>query len=274
MQKNSLGALCALSAFLLIWTLLREWRSGYFFKNRSQAFADVLVLAIAVFLLRGPGSYSATSVGILIIGIAILLLLYWRKDLTRHVAVHLKVFPVSKEDFKTLLGTLTVVLVFLSMYLLFADSLMRVAISTFGRDETLTSRTDIWRALLDFASRNPVFGVGYGGFWAPGNVKLEEHFGSQFILAQAHSGYLAVYVELGTVGIALLALFLLAYCGRVRRELIYAFDWGVFGICLMPMSLLYNYSEASFLQSQNYLWSTIVFLTIVFSEPCLHAKGK
>jgi O-antigen ligase len=190
------------------------------------------------------------------------------------VAVHLKVFPVSKEDFKTLLGTLTVVLVFLSMYLLFADSLMRVAISTFGRDETLTSRTDIWRALLDFASRNPVFGVGYGGFWAPGNVKLEEHFGSQFILAQAHSGYLAVYVELGTVGIALLALFLLAYCGRVRRELIYAFDWGVFGICLMPMSLLYNYSEASFLQSQNYLWSTIVFLTIVFSEPCLHAKGK
>jgi exopolysaccharide production protein ExoQ len=278
MQKNSLGGLCALSAFLLIWAFLRDWRSGYFFKNRSQTFADALVLGIALFLLRGPGSsysaYSATSVGILIIGIAILLLQYRRENLARHVAVHLKLFPVSKEDFKTFLGTLTVGLVFLSMYLIFSDSLMRIAISTFGRDETLTGRTDIWRPLLDFASRNPVFGVGYGGFWAPGNVELEELFTSKFVLGQAHNGYLAVYVELGIVGIALLALFLLAYCGRVRRELIYAFEWGVFGICLLPMSLLYNYSEVSFLQAQNYLWATIVFLAIVFSEPCLHAKGK
>jgi O-antigen ligase len=274
MQKNSLAVLCSLSAFLLIWALLREWRSGYFFKNRSQTFADALVLGIAIFILRGPGTYSATSVGILIIAIAILLLLYRRENLTRHVAVHLRVFPVSKEDFKTFLGTLTVGLVLLSIFLLFGDSLMAIAISTFGRDETLTTRVNIWRPLLDFASRNPVFGVGYGGFWAPGNVELEELFSPQFILAQAHNGYLAVYVELGIVGIALLALFLLAYCGRVRREVIYAFEWGVFGICLLPMSLLFNYTEVSFLQSQNYLWSTIVFLTIVFSEPCLHAKGK
>jgi exopolysaccharide production protein ExoQ len=257
MQKNSLGALCTLSAFLLIWALLREWRSGKLFKMRSQAFADALVLAIAVFLLKGPGSYSATSVGILIVGIAILLLLYRREKLAQYMARHLKAFVVSIA----------------LLYLLFYDSVIRIVASTFGRDETLTGRVDIWRPLLDFASRSPLFGTGYGGFYAPGNDELQEIFSSQFILAQAHNGYLAIYVELGMVGLILLGTFILSYCSRVRRELNHSFEWGVFGICLLPMLLLHNYSEVGFLQSSNYFWSIMVFLVIVFSEACLHAKG-
>ncbi len=252
--KNGLGQLCALSAFLLIWALLREWRQGNLFKTRSQAFGDALVLAIGLILLRGPGgSSSATSVAILIVGIAILLLLYRNENIARYVARHLKVFA----------GSLTL------MYLLFYDSVVSIVAPLFGRDETLTDRVTIWRPLLDFASLNPVLGVGYGGFYAPGNRELEELFTPQFILAQAHNGYLAVYVELGIGGIVLLAVFLLAYCGRVRRELDHAFEWGVFGICFLPMSLLYNNTEASFLQG-GYLWSTLVFLTVVFSAPSLH----
>jgi hypothetical protein len=46
--------------------------------------------------------------------------------------------------------------------------------------------------------------------------------------------------------------------------------WAVYGICLLPMSLLYNNSEICFLQSSNYLWSTLVFFTIVFSATKLH----
>jgi hypothetical protein len=77
-------------------------------------------------------------------------------------------------------------------------------------------------------------------------------------------------VELLAHDAALLALFLLAYCGRARRELNHVYEWGLFGICLLPMSLLYNNSESSFLQTGGYLWSTLVFLTVVFSEPCLN----
>jgi exopolysaccharide production protein ExoQ len=258
LQKNCLGQLCALSAFFLIWALLREWRVGNLFKKRSQTFADALVLYITVFLLIGTSSSSrsATSVGILIIGIAILLLLYRSENLTRYIARHLKVLAVS----------LTLV------YVLLYDSIVQIVTSFLERDETLTGRTDIWRPLLQFASHNPVFGVGYGGFWAPGNKELEEQFSSQFILTQAHNGYLAIYVELGIVGLLLLALFLIAYCSGARRELNHDFDWGVYGICLLPMSLIYNNSEVSFLQSSSYLWSTMVFLTVVFSTSCLQKK--
>lgn len=260
MQKNTLGQLCALSAFFLIWALLQEWRSGNLFRAKTQTIADVLVLSIAVFLLIGTSSYSrsATSMIILIIGIGTLLLLYRRENLAGYIARHLKALVISLS----------------LMYILLYDSIVRIGTSILQRDETLTGRTDIWRPLLDFASHNPILGVGYGGFWAPGNRELEEQFSAQFILAQAHNGYLAIYVELGIVGILLLTMFLLAYCGRVRRELTYAFEWGVYGICLLPMSLLYNNSEVSFLQSPNYLWSTMIFLMIVFSAPCLHTKGK
>jgi O-antigen ligase len=158
------------------------------------------------------------------------------------------------------------------MPLLFYDSIIGIATSILKRDVTLTGRSEIWRTLLDFASHNPVLGVGYGGFWVPGDRELEALFTPQFILSQAHNGYIAIYVELGIVGIVLLSAFLLAYCGRIQREINHAFDWSVYGICLLPMSLLWNTSEVNYLQSPNYLWSTMVFLTIVLSARCFHAN--
>ncbi len=259
LQKNSLGELCGLSIFFLMWALLREWRSGGLWKNTVQNCADVFVLVIALFLLRGPeDSYSATAVGSLMIGIILLFLLMGRENLSRSVASSLKAASVS----------------LVLMYLLFYDSIMQIIAPALGRDETLTGRTDMWGPIIEFASRNPLFGVGYGGLWAPGNWELEAIFTPHFILANAHNGYLAIYVELGVVGLILLGLFLLAYCGRVRNGIKHSLDWGIFGICLLPMAMLQNYSEVSFFQSPNYLWSMMVFLTVVFSAPNLPTKEE
>jgi O-antigen ligase len=239
-QKNGLGQICALFAIVLIWAALKDWRSGDFLKIKSQAFADALVLAIAFFLLRGPGiSYSATSIGILSIGIATLLLLYWSENLARWLTTHLKAIIVALALILLLIG----------------DSLVKIVASTFGRDETLTGRTEIWNTLLDFASRNPLFGVGYGGFWG-----LETEITSKLGVGQSHNGYIEVYLELGIVGIVLLSAFLLAFCGRIRRELYHLFDWGVFGICFLLIALLYNITESAFLS------------TGVFSVPCLRTN--
>jgi len=259
LHKSSLGSLCAIAAFFMMWALLREWRAGTLFKNKSQNFADSLVLVMTLIMLWGPGiSFSATAVSIVVVSTVLLLLLYHTETLARYIGGHLKAITVS----------------FVLLYLLLYDSLVEISASIVGRDTTLTGRTDIWRPLLDFASQSPILGVGYGGFWAPGNLELEELFSPQFILAQSHNGYLAVYVELGIIGIVLLALFILAYCGKVGRELNHAFEWGVFGICFLVMSLLYNITEASFLQSVGNLWPIMVFLTVVCSGQSLHANRK
>lgn len=255
MQKNSLGQLCALSAFLMIWSLIRDWRSKKLFSRKYYTMADAFILSISLFLLVGPSDYSrsATSTGILIIGTFIMMILYWGGSISNFVIRNLKILAVSS----------------VVAYVLLYESVIRIATSILQRDETLTGRTDIWGPLIEFASNNPIFGVGYGGFWAPGNWELEDLFTSQFIIAQAHNGYLAIYVELGVIGLLMLAMFLLNYCSRIRNAIKLSFDWGVYGICLLPMALLYNNSEVCFLQSSSYLWSTIIFLTVAISSHCL-----
>lgn len=249
-QKNGLGQICALLAFFLIWALLREWRAGELFKNRFHTYADALVLAIAVYLLSVAG--SATSTGVFIIGIVMLLTLNWSKAIARYTAANLK----------ALLAALVLI------YLLIGDIVRSIFLSVFSRSETLTGRTDIWKMISDIANHNPIIGVGYGSFWLSVGSKVSSMFG----VSQSHNGYLEVYAELGTVGIVLLSAFLMAFCGKVQKQINHTFDWGVYGICFLLITLLYNYTEAGFLQSSSFIWSSMLYLTLVFSSPCLHTK--
>jgi exopolysaccharide production protein ExoQ len=247
-HKNVLGQLCAFSAFFLIWVLSREWRAGGQFKPKLETLADAMVLAMGFFLLGGTtGSYSATSIAILSAGVLILTLSYYNKRLARFMASHLRGFAVAS----------------VSIVLLLHSTAVALAAWAFGRDETLTDRTAIWDVLLEVASNNAIVGVGYGGFWG-----LSADIYSKVLVGQGHNGYLDVYLELGVIGLILLAAFLLAFCGRVQREMSHSFDWGVFGICILFMALLYNQSESSFLQT-GFLWTNMVLISVAFSEPCL-----
>lgn len=248
-QKNSLGLVCAISAFLIIWAFLRERRAGTFLKARSHAFAEGLVLAIALYLLVGyRGVYPATAIGFLIAGTASLLLLHRIKNNVRQMATFL-VIMVG-------VGLLS---------LTFVDSLVPAVTSVFQRDASFTGRTDIWKAVLDVASKNPLLGVGYGGYWGLQDEAIYSAVG----VREAHSGYLEVYLEVGKIGIVLFMAFLLAYHRKALRELNHAYDWGLFGICLLIMTLIHNFTESNFLRTSNYFWNITVFLTINFSAPCL-----
>ncbi len=252
-HKNSLGVLCALSVFFLIWVAFRKWRAGEFFKNRSHIYADALVIGIALFLLfGGGGTYSATSIFIFIVGIVSLLVLYRMKNLTRYVANHLKTVMIT--------GILT--------FMLLNSVLLPMVTSSLNRNESLSGRAAIWRSVLDVASHNPLLGTGYGGYWGlvPGAYTKNHD------VKQSHNGYLDVYLQVGMVGIIALFAFFLEFCNKVRRELYSVFDWGVFGICFLLMVLLYNYTEADFLET-SYIWTTMVFLTVVFSAACFNSDA-
>jgi O-antigen ligase len=249
-QKNGLGVLCGLSAFFIIWTFNREWRAGTLFKIKSQAFADGLVLAIALYLLKGyNGVYSATAIGILIAGIASLLFLYRMKNYSRHMATFIVIMVA--------LGLLS---------LSISESLVKTVTSVFERNESFTGRTDIWRAVRAVASRNPLLGVGYGGYWGLQDEEIYSIVG----VRQAHSGYLEVYLDSGLVGITLFFAFLLAHYLKTIRILNEAHDWGLFGICFLMIALIHGFTESNFLGPSSYLWNYIIFLTVVFSSRSEH----
>ena len=136
-HKNPFGLMCALSVFFITWAFLRDRRAGDLLKSKSQVFAEALVFGIAVYLFLGSGdSYSATAIGMLIVGMALLLLLNRKKNLVR---------PMAN------LVVIAVPLVLLSLQ--FSESLLGISFaSILGRDSTFTGRTTIWAAVIDVAS--------------------------------------------------------------------------------------------------------------------------
>lgn len=252
--KNGLGQLCAIAAFFFIWAFFRDWREKRFAKIRFVKVMDGLVLAIAIFLLKGTGGgYSATSVAVLIAGTVSLLILYRKKDTVKRISM-LLVFTS----------------VILWIFMAFSEPFVREVTKILGRDETLTGRTEMWQLLIEAGARKPILGTGYGGYFGtPGNEFFEVQGGS----VVGHNGLLDSYVELGLVGVILVLIFHMGFYVRFLREINRSFEWGIFGICFLVMALLFNFTESLFLRSQTYIWNITIFLSVIFSAPDLQ-KNK
>lgn len=253
-HKNSLGALCAFSSFFLIWRLFCKWRSGKLFINKSQTIGDILIIFMALFLLfGGGGTYSATSIFIFVFSTVLIIFFYLTKSVTRFIGNNLK----------------KVTILFVLFFLLLSNVLLPITTSILRRDDTITGRTEIWEVVLEVASENPILGVGYGGYWGPQKAAWFKKMNVE----QSHNGYLEVYLETGIFGIFILSIFFLGFCSKIGREFNQFFDWGVFGICFLFTVLLYNYAEASFISPSIY-WTLTIFITVVFSAPCLNTNGN
>lgn len=253
LTKNAFGQLCVLSVFFLAWAFLREWRDKRFSRTNSVKIADGSVLALAILLLFGLGvtSGSVTSILALIVTIVSIIFLYGMKNKARRVAT-LLICGVA----------------FIWAFLILGGSNVREVTQALGRDSSFTGRIDLWRMLLGIGARHPILGAGFGGYFGtPGN-EFQQVYG----YVVGHNGLLDVYVELGIVGVMLVVAFHRGFYKRFCRELNSAFDWGVFGICLLVLSWLMNFAESLFFKSSSYIWTITVLLSIVFSRPYLNSK--
>jgi exopolysaccharide production protein ExoQ len=249
LTKNALGHLCMISVLFLVWELIQATeRRG--FSIRLPQLADGLVLATASVMLfgigigRGPavGGHSATSTAVVLGSLVAMYCLYKLKKAARRGA-----------------RLLMCAIVFIWLSFIFLQSVRGAITSALGRDETFTGRTAIWEVCLDAAAQHPVWGAGYGGYFGtPGNELFQK-----YRVIQGHNGLLSVYVELGIIGVILVIWFHLHLYQRWSRELARHRDWAVLSICLLTASLLSNFSESIFLNSQSYIWNITMLLACV-----------
>lgn len=252
-QKNGLGLLCAISLFLLLWSLIRDWSTPEKEKSKVLLMADGVITALALYLLRGPGgSYSAAAVAVFLVGSALSFLLYLKPELGMAVSVRLK----------------TAVFGLMLVFVVGFEALIPSVASVFGRNETLTGRLDIWRSVLDAAWANPLLGSGYGCFWS-----REREISFIHGVNQAHNGYLDVFADTGAAGLVALFLVVMSFCNKIRREHEDSSNWGIFGICLIFMLLLYNVVESSFFNG-GLLWSLAVLLMFVYSKRFIETEPE
>jgi O-antigen ligase len=153
-----------------------------------------------------------------------------------------------------------------------------VLLSVFGKNATLTGRTDLWLATLDLIKQKPLLGWGYMATWVPTDPQtttIWQKFGWR--VPNAHSAYLDVTFQLGLVGLGLLLTIIIRAWQRARaccRREVLPLGW--FSLMLILGALLFSISETGLGQNQQIYWLLLnVFnFSCGLSLACLRGRGQ
>lgn len=244
LQKNSLGQLCLVSSFFLVWTLVKRWRGREAPVGRYQTYAEVLLLLMTFWLFKGPSAWaaSATSMVALSVGLATLVGLLWMNRHQIQLGSHTWV-------------TIAACIIALGVITPFVGGSTVTSFTTaVGRDTTLTGRTEIWTDLVPVVMHQPFLGYGFSGFW--NEQRTAEHD-----IGEAHNGYLDVSLQLGFVGLFLTAIFLLSCVRKAHRTLRSNFDWGCLCLCFVLMTATESFAESAIDSFERQMMAVVLFLS-------------
>jgi exopolysaccharide production protein ExoQ len=226
-NKNVLGNLVYLIGLGALWQILSLVRDREQPSRDRRLLAQCTLLAFGIELLLTAHCATATASFILGTG----LMLATSLPLIRHrpAAVHALVLAI------VLVGGLTELLG------------GRAAITeALGRKPDLTGRTEIWRIVIPMAP-NPIGGAGFETFWVgPRVAKVYTMVGGLQMTNESHNGYIEVYLNLGFLGVGLIALIL----GQGYRRTVSAFRrdpaFGGLMVAYVVTAVTYNLTEAGF----------------------------
>jgi O-antigen ligase len=225
--------------------------------HKFQTLAEVVLLLLALWLLKGPSTWAASASGFvaLFIGLATFAGLLWMKK--HRLYLHPNVL-IAITGIIIAVGTITP---------FSQGSSVAGFTSLVSRNETLTGRTDIWALLLPSVMHNPIFGTGFGGFWTSTTT-------AEIGVNEAHNGYLEVCLGLGVIGLLLTVFFLLSFCRNAARALAHDFDWATLCICFLLMTVVHNIAESSIHTFTSHLMAIVLLLAVASPVPTLRKVRK
>jgi exopolysaccharide production protein ExoQ len=248
-NKNTLGADCFILALFFVWHILRvrQFAEDPAYRRREFWLSGIM-LVFLVWLLRV--AHSATSIGSLTLALAMMffvgLKFINRKQVWMYFVVGLLLFGVAETAFDA----------------------HKLALEWLGRDPTLTDRTKIWQVLLNW-NVNPLFGVGFEGFWLDTRIETIAGILGGLHINEAHNGYLETYINLGGVGLALTFAMILATYLKAQRDLSLDFHYGRFRLAYLVAFLAYNWTEAAF---RTHCVPFFIFFLIAIDYPPLESE--
>lgn len=212
--------------------------------RRRHLWAQGILLAMGIWLLSVAN--SATSLVCCILGAGLMLVI--RRPFFRNHPAGVHVLVVS-------LIVITGVVMLLGGGASVTHAL--------GRNPTLTGRTEIWAAVIPMAP-NALVGAGFESFWL--NPQVHARLWSLFPnlpLNEAHDGYIEVYLNLGWIGLVLIALILLDAYRRANQAFRRMPALGGLLLAYVLTGVTYNMTEAGF-RMLNPFW--IFFLLAVIES--------
>lgn len=249
MHKNTLTQLCVFAVFFLIWTFIRRWEGKNIAGSKYQTYLEVFILLLALYIMGGPYhmlTYSATATISLIVGLTMLFVF---RRIKKWGSIPSPIVFMILIAALIIYGTVTPFIGNLS--------LMDIT-SVVGRQENLTGRADVWRQLVPVAMQRPFLGYGYAGFWST-EARVD------FDISESHNGYLDIILALGFAGLVIYGIFLVTNVRQAQKVMTYDFDWGIFWISSLIMSLASNTTESLFISFDSRMMAIILCITFTFA---------
>lgn len=166
---------------------------------------------------------------------------------------------------QTMVIAAVIIVLFIVIYLIITANLEAI-LGAFGKDATLTGRTEFWPQMLDALKKQPVLGYGVQGFWQPWRGK-ENPAGyiiaaRGFIPPNGHNGFLDLALEVGYTG---LALFLLSLIFNFARAVAFwkrsQSNVSIFPLIIILYVIMSNISETQLFVT-NYIWFSYVLVAV------------
>ncbi|HTZ58182.1 MAG TPA: O-antigen ligase family protein [Acidobacteriaceae bacterium] len=235
-DKNALGMMCLIFGLAAIYRMILIYRGEEGPRKKRKLIALWVLIVMALYLLREANSATALSAFVMAGSVMILTLLYpWaRKPHVLH--------PMVAAVLMVAVGAL---------FLGVGSGLVQ----DLGRDSTLTGRTNIWHFALAKVT-NPLLGAGFESFWLGDRLKTIEKEINQDV-NQAHNGYLEIYLNLGWLGVILIAIVLITAYRRIVSAVRLQTTAASLRLAYLVVAASYNFTEAGF-KMMNPVW--IVFL--------------
>ncbi|GED69124.1 hypothetical protein BRE01_28260 [Brevibacillus reuszeri] len=149
-----------------------------------------------------------------------------------------------------------------------------VLLESFGRDMTLTGRTELWATVIEMIREHPWFGYGYSGFWLGWDGESAYLWMvSNWNPPNSHNGFLDAALDVGVVGLIMI---LLSFFTRFIKAVQYIRtnqSWESFWPMLFLLYMVAgNVTETSLLDHNSFFW--ILFIAFGFSFSNKNGSGK
>jgi O-antigen ligase len=232
-HKNILGMAAALATLLAAFQLIAGGQPRRQPVLRTAAYVAALIGSLVLLKL----SRSATSGVAVAAGVATLLALRIGVILPKRIRAPLAWIVVIAVGIAVVFGRQQI-------------------LAALGRDPTLTTRTEVWRALWTLLAGHRVQGLGLGIFPSR-EVQPYVHWW----VTHGHNGWMNLLTEVGAIGLALFTWCLVTLVVRLRPRL--AEPEGQWLAAYLAFTLCCNLTESTFLVAHNLYW--LLFLTACFT---------
>jgi O-antigen ligase len=243
-SKNLLGMICLIFGLAAGWRLLEAFKIPKRERNNRSMFAQAVIVVLGLWLIHTADSMTPFSCFVLATSVMV-----WasrRAVVRRPILVHLAVLGVLSVSFSAL-------------FLNIGSGLVQ----NLGRDSSLTGRTEIWNMVISMTP-HPLLGAGYESFWV--GQRLQKIWAVYWSHPnQAHNGYIEVYLNLGWIGVGLLAVAILTgyrtiFAAVRRRSASSLLRLGYF-----IAAVAYNFTESAFKMTHP-VWITFLLATMYVPE--------